>query len=55
MEQVVLQLEDFVINNEIDLALKKLKSVFSLSNSELVNDASFIGIIYLNGNFRRKN
>ena len=39
MEQVVLQLEDFVVNNEIDLALKKLQSIFSLSNSDLVNDA----------------
>lgn len=48
MEQAVLQLEDFVANNELDLALKKLQSIFSLSNSELVND-----VILLAAQFRK--
>lgn len=39
LEQTIRQLQDYLANNELDLALNKLRSVFSISNSELVNDA----------------
>ncbi len=48
MEATIIQLQDFLKENEIDLAIKKMISVFSISNSELVNDA-----IMLSGRFKK--
>jgi len=48
MEKVIIQIQDYVGNNEIDLALNKLQSIFSLSNSELVND-----VILLSAQFKK--
>jgi len=38
MEQTILQIQNYLANNELEPALNKLRSVFSISNSELVND-----------------
>lgn len=48
MEQTIIQIQDYLTNNELDLALGKLRSVFSISNSELVND-----VIILAGQFKK--
>jgi DNA-binding NtrC family response regulator len=48
MEQTIIQIQDYLTDNELDLALKKLRSVFSISNSELVND-----VILLAGQFKK--
>ena len=42
MEATILQIQDFIAESEIELALNKLRSVFSLSNSELVNDTLLV-------------
>ncbi len=48
MEQTILQIQDYLTENEVELALNKLRSIFSISNSELVNDA-----ILLAGQFKK--
>lgn len=48
MQTTILQIQGFLRNNEIDLALKKLQSIFSLSNSELVDD-----VVLLSAQFRK--
>lgn len=42
MEQTIVQIQDYLTDNELELALNKLRSVFSISDSELVNDAILI-------------
>ncbi|TNE56034.1 MAG: response regulator [Bacteroidetes bacterium] len=39
MEQTILQIQDLLTNNEVEPALHKLRSIFSLAGSDLVNDA----------------
>ncbi|MCB0703855.1 MAG: response regulator [Saprospiraceae bacterium] len=38
MDKEISQIQEYLSENEIEEALKKLQSIFSLSNSELVND-----------------
>jgi hypothetical protein len=42
MESLILQLQTLVANNDLDPALKKLHSICSLSNAELVNDVIMV-------------
>lgn len=48
MEQTIIQIQDYLTNNEVELALNKLRSVFSISNSDLMND-----VIILTGQFKK--
>jgi len=38
MEVILKQLTGYISNNEVNLALNKMKSIFSFANSELLND-----------------
>ena len=38
MEKTLLQIQDYIFQNEVEMALKKLQSIFSIAGSELVND-----------------
>lgn len=42
MDQTILELQDYVTDNELALALTKLRSIFSIADSDLVNDAIIV-------------
>ncbi|MEM8899040.1 MAG: response regulator [Bacteroidota bacterium] len=48
MEATITHIQDLITENEIDKALKKLRTIFSISESELVND-----VILISGQFKK--
>lgn len=48
MEATVTHIQDLITENEIDKALNKLRTIFSISDSELVND-----VILISGQFKK--